>query len=216
MDKDTVKLLGAAALGIGVGFVASRFFGSAACRKCSTKFSTADQFARAAGWKATNCKRALDIDAFFDGSALRGKRVLVTGTNRGIGLALVKQLHASGATVFATCRKPSDALRALDGINIITGVDVCKDACMGPMVEAVTEQLDMVINNAGYFYEPFEPLSDLKFDEESKMIEICAIGMLRVTAALWNGGKIKRGGKVIMITSQVRSCAPQSAYGVRS
>ena len=30
--------------------------------------------------------------------------VVITGGNRGIGLALVKQYKAKGATVYATCR----------------------------------------------------------------------------------------------------------------
>ncbi|PRP87964.1 hypothetical protein PROFUN_02701 [Planoprotostelium fungivorum] len=37
------------------------------------------------------------------------RTVLVTGSNRGIGFAFVKQLAESGATVFACCRSPSQS-----------------------------------------------------------------------------------------------------------
>ena len=61
-----------------------------------------------------------------------------------------------------------------------------------------------LINNAGYFYEPVEKIDSLNFKEELKMIDICALGPLRVTAALYNGGLLEPGqSKVVMITSQV-------------
>lgn len=47
-----------------------------------------------------------------------------------------------------------------------------------------------------------EKLDNLDFQDELKTIDICAIGPLRVTASLINGGLLKEGSKVIMITSQ--------------
>ena len=52
----------------------------------------------------------------------------------------------------------------------------------------------------------------MNFEEELKMIDICAVGPLRVSSALWNAGKIATpGGKVVMITSQGGSVAWQGA-----
>ena len=42
----------------------------------------------------------------------------------------------------------------------------------------------------------------MAFDEEMKMIDICAVGPLRVTTALYREGKIAKGSKVAMVTSQ--------------
>jgi len=165
--------------------------------------SNPDQPARFAQHKADGVVRVMDIDAVFEPSSYSGRRVLVTGSNRGLGLALVQQAAACGATVYATCRRPSEALAAVGGdVRIIEGVDVTKDAAMATLVAGVDAPLDVVINNAGYFYGPTERLESLAFDEELKMIDICAVGMLRVTAALWNAKKITPGGKVAMITSQ--------------
>lgn len=61
---------------------------------------------------------------------------------------------------------------------------------------------------AGYFYEPLETLETMNFDEELKMIDICAVGPLRVSSALITGGKVSApGGKIVMITSQGGSVA---------
>ena len=43
----------------------------------------ADQVKRFARAKAANVERVMNIDAVYDGAYLAGKRVLVTGANRG-------------------------------------------------------------------------------------------------------------------------------------
>ena len=115
------------------------------------------------------------------------------GGNRGIGLALTEELVKQGANVFITSRAPTN----IPGVKVITGIDVQDNSCGTKLVEALAgTKLDIVINNAGYFYEPLETLSSLNFEEELKMIDICAIGPLRITAALVNANLIETGAKV--------------------
>jgi hypothetical protein len=57
-------------------------------------YSLPDQPARFAKAKADKNQRFLDIDSFYDPAYLAGKRVAVTGANRGIGLSLAKELTA--------------------------------------------------------------------------------------------------------------------------
>ena len=51
------------------------------------------------------------------------ENILITGANRGIGLELCRLFQARGSTVYATCRKVSAELDALE-INVIEGIDV--------------------------------------------------------------------------------------------
>ena len=48
---------------------------------------------------------------------------VITGANRGIGLAMCTQLAARGETIVAICRTSSDDLNQL-GVQVIDGVDV--------------------------------------------------------------------------------------------
>lgn len=170
-------------------------------------YTNPDQPARFAEQKATNDIRAIDLDQVYDPSSLKGKRVLVTGANRGIGLALAKELKAVGAIVIATVRKTSPELDAVEIDQIVEGIDVTDTSCMQKMVQEITAPLDVVVNNAGYFYEPVETVADMNFEEQLKMIDICAVGPLRITAALVNAGLVAADGKVAMITSQGGSIA---------
>ncbi|XP_039663935.1 C-factor-like [Perca fluviatilis] len=90
--------------------------------------------------------------------------ILVTGTNRGIGLELVKQLAertGGEAHIYACCRAPDDtkteALRDLTtqypGKITIIKLDMSDEASISAAVRAVKEQigdggLNLVINNA--------------------------------------------------------------------
>uniref|UniRef100_A0A0G4FV05 Short-chain dehydrogenase/reductase SDR n=1 Tax=Chromera velia CCMP2878 TaxID=1169474 RepID=A0A0G4FV05_9ALVE len=174
----------------------------------SSKYSMADQVARFANAKATGNQRYLNIETVYDGSYLKGKRVLITGCNRGLGLELAKEAAAQGAIVYAAVRKSSPDLSAIKGVEVIEGVDVTKTETMKNMVEALSEPLDIVVNNAGYFTEAKETIGNMLFEEELKQIDICAVGPLRVTSTLLNSGKLKQpGGHVVIITSQAGSAA---------
>jgi len=59
-----------------------------------------------------------------------------------------------------------------------------------------------LINNAGYFYEPEETLENINYAEQLKQIDICAVGPLRIAAAFLHAELLKKGSKIIMITSQ--------------
>jgi len=159
------------------------------------------RFARA---KEGNNVRFLNIDSVYDGSYLRGKRVLVTGGNRGLGLCLVRELSAQGAEVIVACRRTSAELQAAGPVKVIEGVDVQNTASVAKMAGTVGAPLDIVINNAGYFMEDKETLTTLNDREELKQIDICGLGPLRVTAELRKAGVLERG-RVVIITSQAGS-----------
>lgn len=170
----------------------------------SERYTIADQPARFARAKAENNERYLNIESVYDGSYLKGKRVAITGANRGIGLSLAKELVSQGGKLIAIVRSSSDELDALKPDEVVTGIDVTSDeACATIASQIKGGPIDILINNAGYFYEPVEMIDSLNFKEELKMIDICALGPLRVSADLINNGLLKNGeSSIVMITSQ--------------
>jgi NAD(P)-dependent dehydrogenase (short-subunit alcohol dehydrogenase family) len=175
-------------------------------------YSIADQQKRFAHAKEINDLRFLDIDSVYNGGEISGKRILVTGGNRGLGLEITRQAVADGATVIVLCRSSSAELEELVGKwNVYSGVDVTDTAGVEKALKRIKSDggaLDYVINNAGYFYEPKETILDgtLNFDEQLKQINICALGPLRVNAAAVSTGALADGAKLIIITSQAGSC----------
>ena len=175
----------------------------------SSQYTEPNQPLRYSIAKNHNNQRVLNIDSVYNGSFLASKRVLVTGANRGIGLAIAKELNSKGAYVIATCRKTSPELSTLSNTQVIDGCELTDVDCITRCFQSITKPVDIVINNAGYFYEPLETLDTMNFDEELKMIDICAVAPLRVVAVLRNLKLLKTDGscKIAMITSQGGSIA---------
>jgi NAD(P)-dependent dehydrogenase (short-subunit alcohol dehydrogenase family) len=174
-------------------------------------YSMADQVARFAKAKKENNQRYLDIESVYDGGDLSGKRVLVTGGNRGLGFEIVKELVAIGATAIVVCRSSNAELEKIVGKwNVYSGVDVQDDEAVRKVAKRVKGDggaLDVVINNAGYFYGPCEKVADdsLNFEEQLKQIDICALGPLRMNNALVQSKALADGAKLVTITSQAGS-----------
>ncbi|KAJ8609466.1 hypothetical protein CTAYLR_005449 [Chrysophaeum taylorii] len=171
-------------------------------------YSIADQQARFARAKEEKNERFLDITTVFDGEYLRDKRVVVTGGNRGLGLEIVKRAKECGAEVIVTCRAGAADVEGL--ATAYEGVDVTNLQSLTDFAKRVVEEkgpIDVLINNAGYFYGPQEKVIEgtLNFDEQWKQIDICALGPLRVTSELFNAGGLKEGSKAVIITSQAGS-----------
>src|SRR3982751_2362318 len=134
---------------------------------------------------------------------------LVTGANRGIGLALCRRLKDGGRQVIGGCRKTSAALDAL-GVRVEAGVDVTSDdevAGLARRLDGVA--LDELICNAGILRE--DGLDDRAYDDIREQLEVNAIAPLRVVAALH--GLIRPGGKVALITSRMGSIADNGSGG---
>lgn len=105
---------------------------SLAMSAASDRYSLPDQPARFAQAQKENDERFLDISTVYDPAFLKGKRVAVTGANRGIGLALATELTDAGAHVVAIVRSSSDELEALEPAEIVKGIDVTNDdQCAG-------------------------------------------------------------------------------------
>lgn len=92
--------------------------------------------------------------------SLEGKKAVVTGATRGIGLAIAEEFLALGATVFIAARDGGEVGRRVEGWRGRgqqahgAGADVSTDAGRRGLLAAVEEAfgdagLDVLVNNAG-------------------------------------------------------------------
>lgn len=137
------------------------------------------------------------------------KTIVITGANRGIGLAMAKLSSQAGNTVYALCRQSSTELEQLN-VNVITGVDVAQDAGRQLAKEALNGvQIDLLINNAGILRD--ESLTDLNTDTIEEQFKVNALAPLCLTQALL--ANLSAGSKVALITSRMGSIEDNTSGG---
>ena len=137
-------------------------------------------------------------------------RILITGTNQGIGLEMAKQYAARGDEVIATCRTASDELRKA-GCEVVENIDVTKDDSVATLAKTVGKRtLDILINNAGILTG--ESFDDLDFERMRTQYEVNTLGPLRVTHAL--NANLKNGAKIGIVTSRVASLEDNTSGGM--
>jgi NAD(P)-dependent dehydrogenase (short-subunit alcohol dehydrogenase family) len=141
--------------------------------------------------------------------------VLITGANRGIGLALTQQFIARGDRVIAVCRKSSPALDAT-GARVEAGVDVSDEAAVDALAKKLRdERLDILFANAGILER--DSLARLDLDGVRRQLAVNTLGPLIVVHALQDC--LVNGAKVALMTSRMGSMADNTSgayYGYRA
>lgn len=143
------------------------------------------------------------------------KNIVITGANRGIGLALTRLYAAAGNSVVAVCRSSSVELQTIPNTTIVANVDVTD----GNELEALAHSLngrkvDILINNAGILSE--ENFDHIDYARVEHQFQVNAIGPLRTTETLRD--HFRPGSKVVLITSRMGSLSDNSSgasYGYR-
>ncbi len=139
---------------------------------------------------------------------------LVTGANRGIGLALSTVLAEKGWRVIATCRDPehADELKALAARHpavTLDRLDVTDGAALAALGEKYHGQpIDLLINNAGILGDPgAQQLGN--FDEKTfeDVLRVNAYAPLRVAQAFLDNVAASRQKKIVTLTSGAGSLA---------
>ena len=119
-----------------------------------------------------------------------GKIALVTGGNRGIGKEIVRQLANKGWRIILTARDPKTGAQAASSIKgdvRFLALDVADDESIAQAAENFSkesDQLDVLINNAGIY--PDEGFNILTVPREllSKTFQTNVFGAIRVIQAL--------------------------------
>jgi NAD(P)-dependent dehydrogenase (short-subunit alcohol dehydrogenase family) len=134
--------------------------------------------------------------------------ILITGTNRGIGLELSKQYKADGADVIACCREPAkaDALKAL-GVRVMA-LDVGDAKSVEALRAALNNApVDILINNAGVGGPRQAKPNTLDVDGWLSVFKVNSVAPMLVSFAL-RGNLLKgRDKKLVTITSVLGSIA---------
>jgi NAD(P)-dependent dehydrogenase (short-subunit alcohol dehydrogenase family) len=134
---------------------------------------------------------------------------VVTGASRGIGLELVRQLKARGASVVAVCRTISPELGAL-GVRVESGIDVTDPAAWSALAARFAhDDIDLLIQNAGVLDS--DSLEDVESDNVRMQFEVNAVAPLFLTKAL--APRLRRGAKLALITSRMGSIGDNGSGG---
>lgn len=131
---------------------------------------------------------------------------LVTGTSRGLGLELVRQLLGRGDNVAATTRSVERLRAALDDTPtdrlLPIGLDLADGAAVADAVRAAADRfggIDVVVNNAGYgFLGAVEEAADA---DVRRMFEVQVFGVWNVLRAVLPRFRAAGGGHVINVSS---------------
>ena len=138
--------------------------------------------------------------------------VLITGSNRGIGLEFARQYAARGWTVIATTRRPEEApeLKALAAANpnvVIEPLDITSDADVAALARRYQGRpIDVLVNNAAILEKPdSQLLGRLDFTLFDRAFAVNATGPMRVTEALLPNVEASSQKKIVTLGSAAAS-----------
>lgn len=143
--------------------------------------------------------------------------VMITGTNRGIGLEFVKQYATDGWNVIACCREPATASElqtlAITHRNIqIVALDVADFAQIdAAALQLKDRSIDVLINNAGVY--PASSFGDVDFDEWTTAFKINTMAPLKVTEAFTPHVANSQLKKVVTLSSKMGSLDDNTSGG---
>ena len=147
--------------------------------------------------------------------------VLVTGSNRGLGLEWVRQYATEGWRVYATCRHPTEA-RELEALAeqekaiSVHRLDVTKpDEINALAVDLMKEPIDLLVNNAGVYLEKFMEvgLRKLRYEDWIYAFQVNTLGAVRVTEAFQDHVARSERRLVVVISTHMASIADIAAPG---
>lgn len=149
---------------------------------------------------------------------------LVTGANRGIGLAIARGLHDLGHRVAVAARSAADAETTaadIGGDTIAVQLDVTDQESVRRAVAEVVDavgRLEIVVNNAGGHYDQDVPPSSVTDADLSDAFEVNVIGAHRVTVAALPHLRAAGWGRIVNVSSRsgtfAATWANAPAYGV--
>lgn len=153
--------------------------------------------------------------------------VLITGSNRGIGLEFARQYAALGWRVIATCRTPdkADDLKAIAAQHpnvVIERLDITDHEQVDALAERYSYlAIDVLLNNAALLGpRPSQAFGQIDYDLYRQIVEVNMIGTLKVTEAFAPHVIASTKRKIVTLGSAAGSIqminSPPDFYAYRS
>ena len=146
--------------------------------------------------------------------------ILITGSNRGLGLEFSRQYAAAGWNVIATCRNPQTAqeLQTLAGQYnqvVVEKMDVTSNRDVETLATKYKNQpIDVLLNNAGiYGTLEKQTLGTFDFKELKRVFDVNTIGSLRVSAAFLDNVAASDQKKIISLGGGMGTPTIGSMFG---
>ncbi|WP_062707258.1 SDR family oxidoreductase [Grimontia marina] len=146
------------------------------------------------------------------------KNMLITGANRGIGLALTQIYLNAGWQVDACCRQPvgavtlNDLAAKYDSLRI-HALDVTDHAAIDALSQLLSDKhYDIILNNAGYYGPKGYGFGHVDMDEWRKVLEVNTIAPLKIAEAFYSQ-LLAAKGTFAAISSKVGSIAENTSGG---
>jgi NAD(P)-dependent dehydrogenase (short-subunit alcohol dehydrogenase family) len=142
---------------------------------------------------------------------------LITGANRGIGLAMAEAVIARGDRVIAAVRDPfklPDALRMAAKENcLVVGMDVADQRSVDRAAAAVKEPVDVLVNNAGVNPPGRQNAVEADLAAFSRTLEINVAGPLRVAQAFLPHLRRASMPRILTVSSQMGALTTGNSSG---
>ena len=141
--------------------------------------------------------------------------VLLTGANRGIGLAFAETFVRDGWTLHACCRHPekAKALQDLGGTLNLHRLDVTDGLQVASLArELLGEPIDLLINNAGV-YGPRTGFGETGYDDWLDVLKVNTLAPLRIVERFVEHVAESDRKLIVNISSVMGSIAENSSGG---
>ncbi len=133
--------------------------------------------------------------------------LVITGANRGVGLALVRRYAEAGWTVHAAVRNPeqAEALGQLSGVTVYR-LDVSSQASIDDLAWSLRDlPIDHLINNAGVMGPRDITFGQTKLEDWISVLAVNTAAPWLVTERLAANLEAGKGKRVAIVSSQLGS-----------
>ena len=154
----------------------------------------------------------------MNAEAGKAPTVLITGSNRGIGLEFARQYAERGWRVIATCRKPAaaeklNAIAAEHSRVTLEALDIADPDSVAALADKYRGQaIDVLLNNAALLGDPGpQQFPDIDFTLFQRILDTNTMGTTRVVVAFREHVAASEQKKIVILGSAAGSISQVSA-----